>query len=760
MSSPDPDDPDDVQPRVYNTRNRPKLMLVSASNTSFLEQLVTDGLNSDVPTSSVLSDSEEELCDFSGSEIADPDYEPDVDNSSSDESQDGDENFINGRYFGGHSSDTPSGGGDAHRRGGDTLGDDAPGGGGDGPGGDGDGPGGGGDDTPGGDGDGPGGGGDGPGGGGDDTPGGDGDGPGGGGDGPGGGGDGPGGGGVDPPGGDGDGPGGDGDGPGGGGDGPGGGGGTSGNPGGITPEGQYDLSVFGCSWVEDDVPLALPETVYFDEYPDEAKINIHFENPTPSDVYCHFIDEELWEFMAQETNRFAIQFLTGNEPSVKSRSKDWLPTTANEMKKFVGIMICMGLVQLPHINLYWSKNPLYGNPLIKQTMPRDRFLLLKKFWHFANNLDAQVQDDRLGKINTIVEYLNSAFMDALTPGKDLVIDETMIPWRGRLIFRQYIKNKSHKYGVKVYKLCTVDGYTLRTVLYAGKGQQTRESNKGHTYDVVMELMGPFDQQNVHFDGFLNEGRSLTTDNFYTGIPIAEELLKHKTRLCGTINVNRKGLPKDLGKTTLKKGESKGFKCQHGTKVMKWKDKRVVTMISTEVHHDSKLINTGKRNRKNEAIMKPRCVLDYNSVKKGVDYSDQMSSYYTTLRKSLKWYKKVALELLTGTTLVNSWVVYEKLTNTKMPMLKFRELIARSLMGVDVPQRQTLTPPSKKRPHALGKSEGEGKKKRRRCKGCYEKIRRSSSSREADRKTKTVNTFCKDCPGQPFYCLTCFSEKHT
>jgi hypothetical protein len=25
-------------------------------------------------------------------------------------------------------------------------------------------------------------------------------------------------------------------------------------------------------------------------------------------------------------------------------------------------------------------------------------------------------------------------------------------WRGRLIFRQYIKNKKHKYGVKMYML--------------------------------------------------------------------------------------------------------------------------------------------------------------------------------------------------------------------------------------------------------------------------------------------------------------------
>lgn len=604
-----PDDP----PRVYNTRKRPQLIVVNASNSAFLKQLVTEGLDGQAPSSALSeSDDEEELYDFDGSNIADPDY-------------------------------LPSGGGD------DT---------------------------------------------------------------------------------------------------------TSGGTG--TLEEQPDINQFGCCWVEDNVPYILPESVYFPDFCGDSKVNMNIGNPAkPIDIYLHFIDEELFTYMDQETNRYAIQYFSTNQPLQKSRSKDWLPTTAAEMKKFVGIMICMGLVQLPHINLYWSKNPLYGNPMIKQTMTRDRFLLLKRFWHFVNNEQIADQNDRLAKIRAIVNYLNSVCMDALETGKDLVIDETMVPWRGRLVFKQYIKNKAHEYGVKVYKLCTVDGYTLRMVLYAAK---STNSPHGHTYDIILELMGEFESEDVWFEGFLIKGRTLITDNFYTGVPIVEKLLELKTRMCGTLNVKRKGLPKGLT-SKLKKGQCIGFKCQHGTKVIKWTDKRNVTMVSSSPNHDSTLVNSGKINRKNEPILKPMCVLDYNSVKKGVDYSDQMSSYYTTLRRNLKWYKKVALELITGTTLVNSWVIYGKLNNSKIPMLKFRESVARSLMGLDeAPVRQCVTPPHRKRSHSLSKSEGEGKKKRRRCRGCYEKIRQTSSSREADKKTKTV-TFCKDCPGQPFYCLECFNEKH-
>lgn len=41
----------------------------------------------------------------------------------------------------------------------------------------------------------------------------------------------------------------------------------------------------------------------------------------------------------------------------------------------------------------------------------------------------------------------------------MVIDKSMIAWGGRLGSKQYIPGKKHKFGVKVFKLCTGHGYT-------------------------------------------------------------------------------------------------------------------------------------------------------------------------------------------------------------------------------------------------------------------------------------------------------------
>jgi hypothetical protein len=83
------------------------------------------------------------------------------------------------------------------------------------------------------------------------------------------------------------------------------------------------------------------------------------------------------------------------------------------------------------------------------------------------------------------------------------------------------------------------------ILYAGK---SANSPQCHTYDIIMELMGEFETEDVWIEGFLNKGRTLITDNFYTGIPIVERLLELKTRMVGTVNVGRKGLPKGLKKS--------------------------------------------------------------------------------------------------------------------------------------------------------------------------------------------------------------------
>lgn len=158
-------------------------------------------------------------------------------------------------------------------------------------------------------------------------------------------------------------------------------------------------------------------------------------------------------------------------------------------------------------------------------------------------------------------------------------------------------------------------------------------------------------------GYLNKGHTLFTDNWYTSVPLGKMLLEKETHLVGTLRKNRKHLPKDVVNGELKKGE---FRAKENKDGMKWKDKRDVCLLSTK--HSIGFTRTVKRQKE---VIKPKIVMDYNNAKSAVDLSDQMIAYSTPLRKPVKWYRQLAIEFLLNTALLNSYIIYQETTKSKI-----------------------------------------------------------------------------------------------
>ena len=89
-------------------------------------------------------------------------------------------------------------------------------------------------------------------------------------------------------------------------------------------------------------------------------------------------------------------------------------------------------------------------------------------------------------------------------------------------------------------------------------------------------------------------------------------------------------------------------------VAKWKDKRDVLMISNL--HSLQMIEV--TNRRGEKKMKPNIIKDYNQFMSAVDRAEQMVSCYDCLRKTVRWFKKVALHLF-HTFLINAYCLNSK-----------------------------------------------------------------------------------------------------
>ena len=122
-------------------------------------------------------------------------------------------------------------------------------------------------------------------------------------------------------------------------------------------------------------------------------------------------------------------------------------------------------------------------------------------------------------------------------------------------------------------------------------------------------------------------------------------------------------------------------------VQVWKDKRLVRMISAM--HEATIVHTGRKDWKtNVEIKEPYVVAQYNKFMKGVDRSDQCLSFYSVLRKTVKWPKKVLLYLL-NCALFNAFFVYRMLhTNKKVQYKNFPHEVGRSWISVVQSQNES------------------------------------------------------------------------
>ena len=87
------------------------------------------------------------------------------------------------------------------------------------------------------------------------------------------------------------------------------------------------------------------------------------------------------------------------------------------------------------------------------------------------------------------------------------------------------------------------------------------------------------------------------------------------------------------------------------------------------------------NRHGNSIQKPNAIHVYNQNMSGIDRSDQMLSYHSGWRKTVRWYKKVGIHIF-DFFVANSFYLYMK--NTTRPKFstinEYKEAIFRVLVG--------------------------------------------------------------------------------
>ncbi|XP_045617580.2 piggyBac transposable element-derived protein 4-like [Procambarus clarkii] len=394
---------------------------------------------------------------------------------------------------------------------------------------------------------------------------------------------------------------------------------------------------------------------------------------TPLGFVQLFLTQSLLKYMVYETNLYATQ---SNAPTLTNTSNRWEPVSVKDMARFLGLTILMGILRLPRIRMYWQTGKFWHVPCFNTFMTSKRYELISKYFHIYNsNAIAKDNPDRLIKVRTVMQYLTQKFKTLYIPQKNMRLDEGTMAWRGRLAFKTYNPNKPDKYGIKLYMLAeSQTGYIYDFEVYAGSGKTTIET--------VMGLIEPLK----------NKGYHLYMDNYYNSVRLSELLLEQGVYTCGTIRLQRgqRGGPKSLqvqakGKMPVDKTV---FRRKDNTFIILWKDKRVVSLITTCHNADTQQVERRKRVRKPDGtfslqqvtVNKPNAICDYNTHMKGVDHFDQMVKYYQFTRKSYKWTKKMTFYFL-QMAIHNAFVLYNYYTTDtkKLTLLHFHEVVISSLL---------------------------------------------------------------------------------
>lgn len=327
-----------------------------------------------------------------------------------------------------------------------------------------------------------------------------------------------------------------------------------------------------------------------------------------------------------------------NNPDEQPRQ--WKPITDEELSGFLGILIVMGCHQSSKEQLteLW-KNCAY--PLYRATMARDRFKEILQFLRFDSSTTRAERraTDKAAPIREVFEKIISNLDSQYRPHESITVDEQLFNFRGRTPFTQYMPSKPAKYGIKIWWVCdSFSYYPLRGQLYTGKVNNTRDVNQGER--VVKDLVS----------GYKGSGRNVTTDNFFTTLPLAKELQKWSLSIVGTVKKNKRYVPNEFKPSSVREVKSSLFGFADNVTLCSYvpAKKKSVVLLST-MHNDNTV--SGPDN-------KPEIILYYNKTKGGVDTMDKMLSQYSTKRATYRWPLALFFNLL-DTAALAAFIIFEE-----------------------------------------------------------------------------------------------------
>ena len=398
----------------------------------------------------------------------------------------------------------------------------------------------------------------------------------------------------------------------------------------------------------------------------------------PKDFLDLFLDDAIWDLLVDMTNRNAAAKRRGG-----GHKGGWHPVDRAEMQAFIGLIIATGITRLPRLAMYWETgHPLTGTPGFSNVMSRDRFLQLLRYLHANDESLGNADNDKLYKVRDFTNRINRNFSNNYSMGCNISIDESLIPFKGRLGFKQFIPSKRARFGIKCWVLADAsNSFVSRFCVYTGR-QANVDQDVPLSTRVVRQLV----------EGLENLNHHLYVDNFYTSSALFSWLLDRKIFACGTVRKGRVGFPKELyfSRGRHDRG-STDYRTSGEQLAQSWFDNKGVYFLSTmhtaEYPVDTPEVDRTVRRRAANGVIDvvaPPLLRDYNHYMGGVDLADNIIKHYSIGRKTFRAYRRIlfhGIELCIHNAYVTEDFVvpHQQAGTRRRGALQFRRELAEQLV---------------------------------------------------------------------------------
>ena len=189
---------------------------------------------------------------------------------------------------------------------------------------------------------------------------------------------------------------------------------------------------------------------------------------TSGAVFDEFFEDRMWTILSENTNKYVcaklrqakdngdkdpIELLSeGVDQNSCAQLNNWEDTSPDEMKVFVAHLIVMGILKKNSLEQYWSRDSILNMPYFGHYMSRNHFQNILWNLHIidpdgTNPQKGEANHDPLFSVRPMVNMMQRNFCTKYRPGKELSLDESTCPFKGRVHFKCYNAKKPNRFHI-------------------------------------------------------------------------------------------------------------------------------------------------------------------------------------------------------------------------------------------------------------------------------------------------------------------------